>query len=204
MIIDDNSKKDLLSEIPLHNAIVVESEFVGAGELLPYYYFYKLKPFDKAMVLHDSMFIQKPVDFDSVSSVKFLWHFGNHAHDNTVGEERLIQLLDNHDDLLKYYRAKQWHGCFGVASIVSYDYVKQIQDKYNFFVLVNHVKTRQSRQFMERIFATVAFVEAGLDRVTCSIGGEIGRYPNNFYARFHQYKQMTNKPLAIYKVWCGR
>ena len=65
MIIDDNSDSSFISletEKDLINTTIIQSEYPGRGELLPYLYFLKLKPFTKACIIHDSVFINKKID----------------------------------------------------------------------------------------------------------------------------------------------
>lgn len=55
---------------------VIVSEFPGAGEILPYYYFAKFQWAKRMIVLHDSMFLQKRIEFDN-SHINFFGIFGN-------------------------------------------------------------------------------------------------------------------------------
>jgi len=77
VIIDDNSPRDLVEngtnqkrekEARLDNTRIESyPEYPGRGELLPYYAFQKNHPFEKAVFLHDTTFLNgKPVDFDAV------------------------------------------------------------------------------------------------------------------------------------------
>jgi hypothetical protein len=78
VIIDDNSDPSHINndDIELNNCIIINSEYPGRGELLPYYYYHKYKWFDKAIIIHDSAFLQKYIDFDKIEDkIKFLWHF---------------------------------------------------------------------------------------------------------------------------------
>ena len=62
IVIDDNSKKEFLNaDHEYENVEYVISEFPGRGELLPYYYLYKNHYFDNAIIIHDSVFIQKRI-----------------------------------------------------------------------------------------------------------------------------------------------
>jgi hypothetical protein len=75
VIIDDNSSINTVDG-KLVNAEVIRSEFNGAGEILPYYYFLKYKWADKMIFLHDSMFINRLFTQDELEGdVKFHWHF---------------------------------------------------------------------------------------------------------------------------------
>jgi hypothetical protein len=53
-------------DFPYTNVIVLESQHKGRGELLPYYYFLKNKFFENAVIIHDSVFIHKRIQFESM------------------------------------------------------------------------------------------------------------------------------------------
>jgi len=64
VVIDDNSNKDFVkAETNYANVIYIQSEFLGRGELLPYYYFYKYHFFEYAVIIHDSLFFLKKLKF---------------------------------------------------------------------------------------------------------------------------------------------
>ena len=76
ILVDDNSDYNYISkdkEATLTNTTIIKSEYKGRGELLPYYYYHKNKLFDIAVVIHDSFFIQKQIDFGTEN--QFIWEF---------------------------------------------------------------------------------------------------------------------------------
>ncbi|ARF09963.1 hypothetical protein Indivirus_6_29 [Indivirus ILV1] len=204
LIIDDNSNKELVSNRSLTNTTIINSEYKGRGELLPYYYFYKLKPFNRAIILHDSMFIQNKLDIEKEYPVKFLWHFQKHDYDDTKTELEYISKLNNKLELTKFYKNKnQWYGCFGVASIINYEFIKLIQEKYNFFNLLDIITTRKHRMGLERIFACLCFFEKNVSLNDCSIFGSIFDHHMAFKYTYEKYtKTKCNQDLI--KVWSGR
>ena len=59
IVIDDNSNKSFIkADFEYKNVQFIQSEFPGAGELLPYYYFHLNKYFNNAVIIHDSVFIR--------------------------------------------------------------------------------------------------------------------------------------------------
>jgi hypothetical protein len=65
VIIDDNSNQNYVkADFEYKNIQIVQSEYHGRGELLPYYYFYKHKYFSNAVILHDSVFFKKRKHID--------------------------------------------------------------------------------------------------------------------------------------------
>ena len=156
IIIDDNSDIKYVNDFGLNfeNVEFVKSEFPKRGELLPYYYFYKNKYAEKAVIIHDSVFIKGKLDFEKYNNinVKFLWHH-NHLWDDENNEKRLIKTLDNCEELLKLYDKKDSGVlCFGVMSFISHEFITKIQDKYKIFNLLEHIKSRSDRMCLERIF----------------------------------------------------
>lgn len=207
IIIDDNSDQNVVQSIPLINARIIKSEFPGARELLPYYYFYKLKPFDVAVCLHDSMFIQKEINFYHIDKCQFIWHFATHCGDNIPLESHFISLMDNHKELYNFYRSNKWFGCFGAMAVVDYNFIDYIQSKYNFLTLVNHVKSRLDGMAMERIIAILCFFENGLNFNNSSICGDISGHMYGYalgYDNYKLYQQREFKNYKIVKVWSGR
>jgi hypothetical protein len=168
VIIDDNSNYSFVREIEylksVTNCEIINSEFPGRGELLPYYYFYHNKFFDKAIILHDSMFLNQVINLETIQNIDkvlFLW-FCIHKWDPTNQQRIIIQssiLRFKHDLLYLLDQPDKWWGCFGVCSIISHDFLKRIFEKYNFVDMLNHIKNRDSRCCLERIFALVCHLE---------------------------------------------
>lgn len=199
VIIDDNSNYDYITNITVHNTTIINSEYKGCGELLPYYYYSLNKWFDQAVIIHDSVFIKKMIDF-SVDKYKILWSF-EHWYDNMQMEIYLISLLDNNAELINFYNNKElWKGCFGGMSIISHDYLKFVNDKYNFSKLLEYVRTREYRCYFERVISTI--LQCNHNHYNKFLLGDIHNYCNWGYT-FDQY---ITEPLdlPIIKVWTGR
>lgn len=195
LIIDDNSNQSFLTNENLYNTTVIRSEFPGRGELLPYYYYLQHKLFDIAVILHDSVFIQKKMDF-TVEKYRILWTF-EHRWDQIDDETRMIQLF--HDsDLYKFYTKKQlWKGCFGGMSIITHDYLMYIQSKYDISKLLDVVLTRYNRCSFERVIACMLQKEC----LTKSLLGDIHAYCP-WGISIHKCHTYAHLPLL--KVWTGR
>jgi len=209
IIIDDASNTTYLTELDMVNTEIIQSEFPKRAELLPYYYFLKYAWFDTAIILHDSVFIQAPIKFDKVN--KFLWHFVSHDWDNMPGEQELIQKLSNSSDILNFYNKKdQWHGCFGVMSVITYNMIHDINLKYNFFKLIGTITSRKQRMMLERIFAAILSYEAAFNKEACSYFGNIQAYCNwGFNEGYKMENYIKDKAdgkitLPIVKLWSGR
>ncbi len=198
LIIDDNSKKEFINlelEKKLHNTIIINSEFEGRGEILPYYYYLKNKLFDTACIIHDSVFINSNIDFD-IDKYQFLWNFG-HTYDQIEDEEKMINVFNN-NELIEFYKNKDlWCGCFGCMMIIEYDFLKIINDKYDLSLLLDYVKTRYNRMSLERVLACIFQSEY---KMTCLLN-DINNYCP-FGLTIDKIEYVSHLPII--KVWSYR
>ncbi len=208
MIIDDNSNYEFIhnNNVVLTNCFIIQSEFPGRGELLPYYYFYKYKLFDTAFICHDSLFIRKNINIDNIHKVQFLWDIP-HSFNNPITQTKLLSYLNHSEELIKfYYQNNKWKGCFGTMSIIQYDFLKLIAEKYNFFTLLHHIQCREDRSDLERVFASVVTYENQDSNLPISIEGSI--YSFGWGYLFHEYmndiQNNTVRDKPFIKVWSGR
>lgn len=209
VIIDDNSRITVPDE-GLDNTIVIRSEYPGAGELLPYYYFHKYRWSSKMIFLHDSMFLKRAFTVKELNnSVKFHWHFDTHASDDNCRINDLLLNL-NQGDLLVWYNKRNkkcWNGCFGVASMIDLSTLDQIESQYLFLnSLVDKIKTREDRMALERILGILLFKESFLRKESCSNFGNIFHYPHCWRSMDDATLERLKKiyPGAILKTWHGR
>jgi hypothetical protein len=208
IIISDNSTIPITDS--LSNTTLIESEFPGAGELLPYYYFLKHHWTERIVFLHDSMLLIKPLNFAEIEKypARFLWHFSDHQWDDDKVILPFLSELKNSETLVPMFRNKAaWDGCFGVASTITYNFLSQLNDKYDFFTqLTNRVRTRDHRMAMERAFAVAVFCEAPFPRNERSLCGCIHDMPFR-WSTITEDKIATLKriyPYSIIKTWHGR
>jgi len=119
IIIDDNSSINTVDG-KLFNTEVIKSEFNGAGEILPYYYFLKNKWADRMIFLHDSMFINRPFrDKELDGNIKFHWHFDGNKQGDFRKITNYLSMLTNNTELQAFSTDLEttWFGCFGATSI---------------------------------------------------------------------------------------
>ena len=217
IIIDDNSKQEFInhSDFSLINTEVIQSEFPKRGELLAYYYFLKLKPFDKAVIIHDSIFIRRYINFSLLDDFCPLFSFKRNW-DNPDVEIPIVKELKN-DTLNKDYQSKEWLGCFGVMSIISYNTLNFLQEEYNFpNNLVYILDSREKRMGLERILGLLYFEYCKKNSIkNKTIFGDIHNFIQKNYSIFgyqgwscyfmpdyldHKYLDTT----PIIKVWAAR
>ena len=207
VIIDDNSDysfiKYNIEELNIINCEFIQSEYPKRGEILGYYYFYKYHYFEKAVIIHDSVFINKYIDFDIYDNIKFLWHFKNIYFDKK-SEKNLLNNLDNINDIIKLYdNINQTNGCFGVQSVITYNFLNIIVNKYKLFNLLNNIYNRDERMNFERIFALLCINECNELIINPSILGDIHNYIRFGYT-YDDYLLDKLENLEIIKVWTGR
>jgi hypothetical protein len=170
VVIDDNSAPEFLTPalkkeedaLQKKNCRFVYSIYKKRGELLPYYYYSMSNNewFENALILHDSVFITRPLHnlsivFDVLAEqgFLFLWHFDSYMYDDKVDEVRLISLLNGGDDILKsvYSDTRRWSGCFGAMAFISFSFLSDLSATYNLPILLGHIQTRKNRMSFERL-----------------------------------------------------
>lgn len=201
LIIDDNSNYEYITEETLYKTTIINSEYPKRGELLPYYYYLHNKLFDIAVIIHDSVFINKYIDMH-VEKYKFLWEFEHHW-DNVEDETRIINVF-NDLELNRFYENKNlWKGCFGCMSIITHDYLSYINNKYDISKLLDYVLNRDNRSSFERVIACLLQKEEKKE----SLLGDIHNYCNLWgidwgAVHFNDINKYENLPLI--KCWTGR
>jgi hypothetical protein len=211
LIVDDNSNYDYIKvdvdNLTIYNCDIIQSKYPSRGEILGYYYFYKNKPFEKAVIIHDSVFINKYIDFDIYNDIKFIWHFTSNWFDETA-EMNLINKIINGNILKKYYNNRELiHGCFGVQSVISYKFLYSLEEKYSLFSLLDIIDNRTERMNFERIFALMCIHENNILSKEPSIFGIIHEYTRFGYSYDDYIQDKNNNYLSkkeIIKVWTGR
>jgi hypothetical protein len=218
IIIDDNSNQNFVkADFDYQNVIIVKSEFPGSGEILPYYYYLKNKYFENAVILHDSVFFHKRINFDMLNGYRVLplWYF-NSDKENITNTLRITERLNNkhelqnklllNDNVIGLPQSK-WYGCFGSQSYINYDFLSQINNKYNLINLVSAVKNRSDRCCLERIIGCIFFIESSKLFKIKALFGDIRQYQKWRGYSFEKYEYDFKKgtlPRAVVKVWTGR
>lgn len=170
VVIDDNSAPEFLTPALKKEEAILQTQkcrfiysiYKKRGELLPYYYYSMSNNewFENALIIHDSVFITRPVNnlstvFDVLAEqgFLFLWHFDSYMYDDKNDEIRLISLLTGGEDILKsvYSNTRHWSGCFGAMLFISYTFLLNVSRTYNLPVLLGHVQTRKNRMSFERL-----------------------------------------------------
>jgi len=216
IVIDDNSDQEfVVPEFEYKNVEILKSEFPGRGELLPYYYFYKKKYFENAVILHDSVFFHKRIMFEKIKShVMPLWHF--EYNENAEHSLFLCTVLKNSEKIKEKIKndttqsfafncSNAWYGCFGVQSYINHTFLCLLEKKYNLFNLLTVVKNRTDRCSLERIMGAIFYTEHPSLYKRPSLLGNIWKYcvwGTNYAQYYKNFRRNIKLPLV--KVWTGR
>jgi len=170
VVIDDNSAPEFLTPALKKEEAILQTQkcrfiysiYTKRGELLPYYYYSMSNNewFENALIIHDSVFITRPLNnlstvFDILAEqgFLFLWHFDSYMYDDKNDEIQLISLLNGGEDILTsvYSNKQHWSGCFGAMPFISYTFLLNVSRTYNLPVLLGHIQTRRNRMSFERL-----------------------------------------------------
>lgn len=226
IVIDDNSNKDFVkAEYDYQNIQYIHSEFPQRGELLPYYYFHKHHFFENAIIIHDSVFIHRRINFDALQNFKVipLWHFSHSKDENYKRSLEIASYLKNNHEIKnelvqfnnKYHilglQKSNWEGCFGVQSYINYNFLEFLQRRYNLFNMLKIVKSRSDRCCLERVYGVIIGLHCNKLNKVKSLFGDISGYEQGEYKwgySYNEYKEYINKhrksPVPYVKVWTGR
>lgn len=221
-IIDDNSNSTMVKALPWiakdSQIRIVPSKFPKAGEILPYEYLYRERPFQKAVILHDSMFLQSELPIEDVKNIHYIWSFDAIIDYPNIFNE-MIGHLKIGKDITQMVASKAWKGCFGVASIMDIDFLTQMHDQTGFLDLTPQIHSKADRCTLERIFAFC--VQCTLNgKIPAAICGSIHSHIGPFHYTFPLYQEdLQRQPKTIgfrkptkhiihsypiVKVWSGR
>jgi len=209
VIIDDNSNAEFLkADCDYKNVTTIQSEYVGRGELLPYIYYAKYNWFDKAVIIHDSVFFHRRIEFEKMNAPFLsLWHFDK-AHNKThlTNNLRIADALNYSDVIKKMLNSNsKWTGCFGVQTFIKRTFLIYIMNKYNIENLIHNVTCREDRCSLERIFGVIFYLE--LRRQKKSLFGDMTK-GNKFGHTYDEYiyNLKTKKSInaKVVKCFTGR
>lgn len=196
VIIDDNSNKEFLTQMELYKTTIIESEFPGRGELLPYYYYSRNKFFEKAIIIHDSVFIMKKIPLHFIN-YKILWNF-DHEHDQPEDQMKMIEVFNDSELKEFYLDYSKWKGCFGCMTMISYDFLQKVNQKYDFSLLIDLITCRYNRCSFERVIGCILQKEYYFT----TLFGNYYIYLSGFAPSFDQINLV--KHLPVIKVFTGR
>jgi hypothetical protein len=202
LIVDDGSNEAFLNDnMNLVNCeIVYDTEWKGCGEILGYYYFHTKKPFETAVILHDSVFIQQPISFAlGDAPMRLLWTIP-YQYDRELESYycEMCKDMPIYQEFTHVYGKKAYRGCFGVMSVIQWDFLELLVED-GLFMTMKHIKGRDARSALERIIGIMAFRR---DPTIQSMFGDIYSY-TKWGGTFLEYLSKGSS-LDVVKVWTGR
>lgn len=219
IVIDDNSNYNFVkADHDYKNTEIIQSEYPKRGELLPYIYFLRYKWFDKAVIMHDSVFIHKRVPFEKIlCPVLPLWHHG-YDKENLHNLLRICSKLKNNlylknklngneVNILGFNKNDHFNLCFGVQSFITLSFLEMLEAKYKITNLISAINNRTDRCGLERIMGLLFCQEYSKLIHIGSLFGEIFNHHMAFGYNYNQYlDDFKNRKMygAFVKVWTGR
>ena len=178
-------------------------EFRKRGELLPYYYYYTYGTTKYALFIHDSVFINKPInDYIYETDYLALWNF-----EKTVHAKQLKKLIfDGFEDL---DLEKEWEGVFGGMCVMSKIYLEKLNSEYSFFLICLHeIDNRTKRMILERLLGILYYNIYGKKQdslfgdITCNCSFTDMKWGLSWDTYHEMGQSLQNMPLV--KIWTGR
>jgi hypothetical protein len=207
VIIDNNSNSKYFtpSNTTSTNITVISHTLTQGGEFLPYYYLARKHWFKRAVILHDSVFLQRAFPIEVIQDKQLsylpLWHFSNHTWDNPSEEKSLIQKLRNSVSIEQFHRnVKNWSGNFGAMSIIDVEFLKKLYIHHDVDRLLCHICSRLTRMYFERIVTSILLHQPTKRQ---SLWGDIHTYCK-WGVCFDEYKTYKFEGKPAVKVWTGR
>ena len=215
IIIDDNSDKNVLeNDYPMKNVEIIESEYPAAGEYLPYWYLLQRKMFKKAIFIQDSMILNTRIPFEEVNDYMYLYEFqsNNPKYHNFIPNDDIINLLKltkDSENIMKYYNAGDWKGCWGSMMLITSDFISELEEKVGISAWKGVINTRAQRMALESAIG-LSCMYIKHDKEKYSFFGDWAdsntfQYPGNEKHTLDMYladKSMIKDKLI--KIWNGR
>ena len=208
-IIDDNSDKAIIDTYDMSGVEIIQSEFPGAGEFLPYYYMYHRKLGKKAVILQDSMFIQRKLELSDIEDYKFLWYFKSQYYIHEVKDllREVLALLPVYEELYDIFIEYKWSGCFGSCMVITLDFLSEIHEKTEILDQINKIKLRPDRCMLERLIGICVYYARNKNNKEVSLLGDIFKQSYSWGITYDEYLldyNNINKESVVVKVWNGR
>lgn len=212
IIIDDNSDKTYIND-DIEDVEYIYTEYLGRGELLPYYYYLKDNRGKKfAIMLHDSLFLENKLHKYIVRShYTPLWHFFPEIElrKNRINIENILSDNKYKNVLIDTFDNRDWRGVFGSMSIISHELLRKIEKKMNIFdSLITKISNREDRKALERVFSLI-FRYMNIDTYS-SLLGNIHHWCRGHYGKYwevtlDEYKKSSkDDECLLTKIWTGR
>jgi hypothetical protein len=156
------------------NVYIKDTLNKGSADQQVFKVFLETDMFDTMIYIQDSMILNKRLyDVDSISDVKFLWHFTNHRKQWDIIREPLTNIT--HTELIKdriiteYYNYPEfcefalkrlldkhkWCGGFGSCCIITKECLRKLDSMVGFIDKFVYFNTNRLRRANESIFSLI-------------------------------------------------
>lgn len=205
IILDSGSSAEFLDPYTTTNMQIVHAEKTNKAFISAYTYFLQNKPFDTAVIIHDSVFIKRVVKFQDVRTVKFIWHF-SHEWNNPATEIKLLSCLPTKDRVQQVYENRsKWIGCLGGMCVITHTFLTHLQNVHNFSALYDETQEWLDWMAFERIFGVLCCMEEASLVESPSLLGDVHKYSVRFGFPYNDYVKKLYSPKApIIKVYSTR
>jgi len=219
IIIDDNSIPQFVKAFKEYkNVEIIKSQFPKRGELLPFIYYLKHKWFDKAVIIHDSVFIHRYINFNKINfPVIPLWHYP-YDKENVYNVSRIASVLTNNYNVnrkihsnskavLSLRNPDMFDLCFGCQCVITHNFLSLLEEKYAITRLIRVIHNRIDRCALERVMGALFTEECGKLSIYPSLFGNIMSVKKAFVYKYHDYiSDLKNKRIRanVIKIWSGR
>jgi hypothetical protein len=209
IFIDDNSNKDVLEEYPMSNVEIIQSEYPGAGEYLPYWYLLQRKMFKKAIFLQDSMILNTRIPYEKVDDYKFIYEF---TADRSESNEAiaLISASSKPKEMRDLYDSNEWAGCWGSTMVITSEFLQEVEDTLEISRWSKVINNRNMRMGLERGIALACIFTKG-NTENFSLYGNINTMQTVKDPELHNKHNLemyladkTRIKDPIIKIWNGR
>lgn len=162
------------------NIFIRESLNKGSADQQTFKVLLETKLFNKAVILQDSMILNKKLENIDKINIQFIWYFTNHiVHWDIIKEPKTEYNLNNniytHSDLIqhnilrdykdnesfqkyvinKLENKKEWCGCFGSLCIIDKKSLSFLNNNVNFINKFIYSASNRDRRVNESIFALI-------------------------------------------------
>eukprot|EP01065_Artemidia_motanka_P009922 TRINITY_DN15148_c0_g1_i2.p1 TRINITY_DN15148_c0_g1~~TRINITY_DN15148_c0_g1_i2.p1 ORF type:complete len:429 (+),score=140.17 TRINITY_DN15148_c0_g1_i2:182-1288(+) len=214
VIIDDGSVPALAQAMAAQTAgdglctvVHAPAALTRRGELLLWWVFWSMRPFDTALLIHDSMICQEAVAVPaavSAGGAAPLWSFNPSDYSCAILDLALLSLLKEggRDDAMGRYLTPGWQGCFGGAAVASWAAADEMQRRFGVFNLLRAVENRTARMSAER---TIGCLLSLLGSEPARFGDVIVDNPRPWGYSWADFEAEGRPRLApVVKIWAGR
>jgi hypothetical protein len=209
VIIDDNSDKTVLDEYHMTNVEVINSEYPGAGEYLPYWYLLNRKMFKKAIFLQDSMILNSKIPYEEVNDYMFLYEVPNSVDRNNKYIYEFLDTTKVPNELKSRVESGNWRGCWGSMMIITLEFLEKLESVTGISKWIEQINNRTMRIALECAIG-IACMHVNSNKERFSAFGKftdmaIMKDPGNEKYTLDMYLQdKTRIKDSIIKVWNKR